>query len=88
MAAGLPIVPSSVGGVVELVVDGDTGFVVPPADPAAFSAALVRLLADPGLRLRMGAAGRARAEALFDLPSFLELYASELAVRGLPAPAP
>ena len=92
MAAGVPVVASAVGGVAELVVDGVTGFIVPPGDPDALSDALARLLADSRLRRQMGAAGRARAEALFDLPSLhqahLELYARELAVHGLPVPAP
>ena len=92
MAAGVPVVASAVGGVAELVVDGVTGFIVPPGDPDALSDALARLLADSRLRRQMGAAGRARAEALFDLASFhqahLELYARELAVHGLPVPAP
>jgi len=92
MAAGLPVVASSVGGVTELVVDGETGFVVPPGDATALSAALGRLVADGDLRRRMGAAGRARAEALFDLPLFhrahLRLYTGELVARGLPLPSP
>jgi glycosyltransferase involved in cell wall biosynthesis len=92
MAAGLPVVSSGVGGVPELVADGETGFVVPPGDPAALAGALSRLIADPDLRRRMGTAGRARAETLFDLPSFhrahLDLYARALTARGLPTPAP
>jgi glycosyltransferase involved in cell wall biosynthesis len=92
MAAGLPVVAASVGGVPELVVDGETGFLIPPADEAALASALERLVADADLRRRMGAAGRARAEALFDLPTFhrlhLGLYGDELAARGLPLPSP
>jgi glycosyltransferase involved in cell wall biosynthesis len=92
MAAGLPVVASAVGGVAELVVDGETGLLVPPGDADALAGALERLLGDGLLRRQMGAAGRSRAEELFDLPSFhrahLELYARELAVHGLPVPAP
>jgi glycosyltransferase involved in cell wall biosynthesis len=92
MAAGLPVVASAVGGLAELVVDGETGLLVPPGDADALAGALERLLGDGRLRRQMGAAGRSRAEELFDLPSFhrahLELYARELAVHGLPVPAP
>jgi len=92
MAAGLPVVACDVGGVGELVADGETGLLVPPAEPARLAEALRRLLADPELRRRLGAAGRARARERFDLPAFraahLELYARELARRGVPAGLP
>jgi glycosyltransferase involved in cell wall biosynthesis len=55
-----PVVASRVGGLVEAIADGETGLLVRPGDPAALAAALERLLADPALRARMGAAGRAR----------------------------
>ena len=78
MAAGLPVVATAVGGIPEIVVDGETGLLVPPQDDQALAAALRRLLADRELRHRMGAAGRARAERLFDVARFrrdhLELY--------------
>jgi glycosyltransferase involved in cell wall biosynthesis len=67
MAAGLPVVASAVGGIPEIVVDGETGLIVPPRDPDALAAALRRLLDDPELRRRMGDAGRARAEEHFDV---------------------
>lgn len=70
MAAGLPVVASDVGGLREQVVDGETGYLVPSGDAAALADALARLLDDPALRGRLGAAGRARAERLFDLPAF------------------
>ena len=92
MAAGLPVVASCVGGVGEIVVDAETGFLVPVGNEGALAAAIERLLADSSLRRRLGAAGRARAEELFDLPQFrrahLELYARELTARGLPAVSP
>jgi len=61
MAHGRPVVATDVGGLRDLVVDGETGLVVPPRDPAALRAALERLLADAELRRRLGAAGRRRA---------------------------
>jgi glycosyltransferase involved in cell wall biosynthesis len=87
MAAGLPVVASDVGGVGELVLDGETGLLVPPGDPARLAEALQRLLRDPALRRRLGAAGHARARERFDLrplqSAHLELYARELARRGV-----
>ena len=65
MAHGRPVVATSVGGLLDLVVDGETGFVVPPRDPAALRSALERLLADPDLRRRLGLAGRERAHTHF-----------------------
>jgi glycosyltransferase involved in cell wall biosynthesis len=61
MALGRPVVVTDVGGVPEVVADGAHGLLVPPRDPAALARGLLRLLADPGLRTRMGAAARARA---------------------------
>jgi glycosyltransferase involved in cell wall biosynthesis len=92
MAAGLPVIASRVGGVPEQVSDGETGLLVEPGDPSELTAALDRLIADPSLRRRLGAAGRARAEQAFDLDPFrrahVELYSRELARRRLPAPTP
>jgi glycosyltransferase involved in cell wall biosynthesis len=65
MAASKPIVATTVGGIPEVVVDGKTGFLVPPRDHEAMAAAMIRLLKDGNLRTRMGAAGRARAESRF-----------------------
>ncbi|HXH06221.1 MAG TPA: glycosyltransferase [Vicinamibacterales bacterium] len=67
MATGLPVVATAVGGTPEAVVDGETGLLVPPRDPAALASALERLIADETLRRRMGAAGRARVEAHFSV---------------------
>jgi glycosyltransferase involved in cell wall biosynthesis len=87
MAAGLPVVASRVGGVPEQVADGETGLLVRPGDPAELAAVLDRLARDPALRVRLGAAGRARAEEAFDLHAFrqahLEVYSRELARRRL-----
>jgi glycosyltransferase involved in cell wall biosynthesis len=61
MAAGRPVVASAVGGLREIVVQGETGVLVPPGDPAALAAALRELIADPARRARMGQAARRRA---------------------------
>ena len=65
MAAGLPVVAADTGGLAEMVAEGETGFLVPPRDVAAFGERLQRLSGDPALRAGMGAAGRARALAEF-----------------------
>ena len=65
MAAGKPIVATRTGGIPEVVVDGETGILVPPRDHDALADAMVRLLNDADLRRGMGEAGRARARALF-----------------------
>jgi glycosyltransferase involved in cell wall biosynthesis len=69
MAHGRPVVATSVGGLRDLVVDGETGIVVPPRDPEALRAGLRRLLDDPELRHRLGAAGRRRAAERFSWPA-------------------
>ena len=82
MAAGLPVVASRVGGVPELVVDGETGILVDPGDAGALARALERLLGDPGLRQRLGSAGRERVDREFDVAAFrnahVRLYESLL----------
>ena len=90
MAARLPVVATDVGGTAELVVEGETGFLVPPADPEALADAVEQLLRNPELRDRLGAAARRRAERLFDAPRFreahLRLYRRELERHCLAAP--
>jgi glycosyltransferase involved in cell wall biosynthesis len=65
MAAGKPVVATTAGGMPEVVVDGETGILVPPRDDHALADAIIRLLSDPGLRKRMGDAGRSLAYARF-----------------------
>ena len=62
MAHGRPVVASAVGGLLDLVVDEETGLLVPPGDVGALREALRRLLADEELRARLGANARRRAE--------------------------
>ncbi len=85
MAHGRAVVATPVGGQRDLVVDGETGLVVPPGDVAALRAALERLLADRELRRRLGAAGRERAGRLLSWERVvgltLEVYADALAGR-------
>jgi glycosyltransferase involved in cell wall biosynthesis len=65
-ACGRPVVASDVGGISDIVVDGETGVLVPPGDDARVAAAVLRLLDDPALGVRMGQAGRRRIEQHFD----------------------
>jgi glycosyltransferase involved in cell wall biosynthesis len=65
MAHGRPVVASAVGGLRDLVVDGETGLLVPPGDVAALRTALERLLGDAELRRRLGEAGRTRIREQF-----------------------
>lgn len=74
MQAACPVVASRVGGLEEVVVDGETGTLVPPDDEEALSRAVEVLLADEELRRRMGASGRRRARAVFDWHEGLEEY--------------
>jgi glycosyltransferase involved in cell wall biosynthesis len=65
-ACGLPAVVSAAGGLPEVVIDGQTGLVVPVDDVAALQAALRRLVLEDALRARMGAAARAHVAAVYD----------------------
>ena len=67
MACARPAVCSAVGGIPEMINDGETGYLVPPKDPPQLAARLVSLLQDPLTARRMGSAARARVEAEFDL---------------------
>lgn len=66
MLSQLPVVASRSGGLPEVVLDGETGLIVPKCDPSALAAALRRLIDDPALRLQMGQAGRQRALTCFE----------------------
>jgi glycosyltransferase involved in cell wall biosynthesis len=76
MAAGKPVVATAGGGIPEILTDGQTGLLVPMGDAPALAAAIARLLADPSLRARLGAAGRARV---------LEAFTPDRTARGVEA---
>jgi glycosyltransferase involved in cell wall biosynthesis len=92
-AAGLPVVGVDVGGVSEMVNDGETGILVPPGEVVALRTALANLIDDDDLRARMGEAGRrmVRAEGKFTLAGLAErtehVYCSWLAQRSSSRPA-
>ncbi len=62
LSAGAAVVASRVAGIPDVVTDGENGLLVAPGDPAALRQALGRLMRDPDLRARLGAAARVRAE--------------------------
>ena len=72
MACGKAVVATNVGGIPEVVVDGETGFLVPPRDHAGMAEAIGRLLADRALRERMGAAGLARVQERFSAETMVK----------------
>ena len=72
MSAGKPVVATAVGGVPEVVADGQTGLLVEPEDPKALAAAVRSLLDDPERAREFGDQGRRRAAQLFDLRLMLE----------------
>jgi glycosyltransferase involved in cell wall biosynthesis len=82
MAMERPVVSTNCDGVLDIMVDGETGLMVPPRDAAAFADALARLLENPALRNRMGSAARRRVTTLFDqqrqLDRLEEIYRSVL----------
>jgi glycosyltransferase involved in cell wall biosynthesis len=74
MSHGLPVVATAVGGNPEVVVHGETGWLVPPRDPGAFADRVVDLLLDPTLRERMGRAGRERVVMDFGIDRVADAY--------------
>jgi glycosyltransferase involved in cell wall biosynthesis len=85
MACGLPVVATQVGGVPDIVQDGETGFLLEPEDGDGLVAATAQLMNDPGLCFRMGQTARAFVEknhSLARLPAYLsELYRLALPQR-------
>lgn len=76
MAASKPAVATAVGGVPEVMADGETGYLVPSHDVTALAARLVTLLKDDGLRARMGQAALARARGHFTVERMVEQTAA------------
>ncbi len=72
MACARPAVCTAVGGIPEMINDGETGYLVPPADPQQLAARLMELLSNPQTARRMGRAGRDRVEAEFSLDRSVE----------------
>lgn len=86
MNFGVPVIGSAIGGILDIVVDGESGLLVPPGDPQALATAIARLAADPALAQQLGAAGRARLATHFAWSAIVEqwrrLYAEVIARRA------
>lgn len=72
MAAGRPVIATRVGGIPEVVVDGQTGLLIPPGDIEALAKAILILCNNPEQRIRMGQAAQCRARSLFDVKQMVE----------------
>src|SRR5713101_2801119 len=93
MACGTPVVATAVGGIREVVVHDETGWLVPPADPPALAAAMRAVLAEPERAAALGRAGRRRVESRFSWERIaeltLEVYRDAIAAhRSTPARYP
>jgi glycosyltransferase involved in cell wall biosynthesis len=88
MAQGLPVIATRVGGNSDAVIDGESGWLVPVADPTALGAAIATVYEDPRLQVRMGAAARMRIEYFFTLEAcvrrYLNLYIGIVTNDGVP----
>jgi glycosyltransferase involved in cell wall biosynthesis len=86
MAAGLPVVASRVGGVVELVEHGHTGLIVAPDDPDALAGSLIQLLRESARAAAIGAAARESVRARYSVDRMVQqfeaLYIAELELRA------
>lgn len=89
MALERPVVASAVGGISEVVADGETGLLVPPDDPRSLAAAVLELLEDTGRAAAMGRAGLSRVIDHFSLDDqmrrYLAVFRSSLAEVRRPA---
>lgn len=76
MAASKPVVATNVGGTAEIVIDGETGYLVSSGDHEALSDALIKLLRDRNLAKKMGEAGRERVKEKFTIQNMINRYES------------
>ncbi len=81
---GLACLATDLSGIPELIVDGETGVLVPPGEPAALARALAALIADPARRARLGRAGEARVRREFDMAAGIDMLAARFGLAPLP----
>jgi len=67
MASGLPIISTVIGGIPEMVIEGETGYLVQPGDAGALASTIEKVIGDRSLAQRLGEAGYERAERLFSI---------------------
>jgi glycosyltransferase involved in cell wall biosynthesis len=88
LALGVPVVATAVGGPVEIIEDGVSGFLVPPADPGRIAARVIDLLRDRGLAERIRRGGRERVERAFGLEGYIReiegVYEAALSGKAVP----
>ena len=87
MSDGVPVIASTVSGIPEVVVDGETGWLVPPERSAALAAALIEALSDPEEARVRGEAGRQRLDQRFRPHHAAREWFEAVSSAGLPAPA-
>jgi len=88
MSAGCPMIAARSGGLIDIVVDGESGVLVPPGDARALGSAMQRLIDDPALRARMSEGGRRRAveyRASAVVPRIEQVYQSVVATARMQA---
>src|SRR5581483_9282085 len=83
---GLACLATDLSGIPELIVDGETGVLVPSGEPAALARALAALIADPARRARLGRAGEARVRREFDMAAGIDMLAARFGLAPLPRP--
>ena len=85
MTYGVPVIGSAIGGIPDIIIDGETGVLVPAGDTAALAAAITRLARDTGLAARLGAAGKRHVAARFSwkavLAAWEQCYAAATGTR-------
>jgi glycosyltransferase involved in cell wall biosynthesis len=67
MATGLPVVSTRIGGIPEMVIDNETGFLLRPDDPVALADAIEKVINDRSLGQKLGQAGHGRGQKLFSI---------------------
>ncbi|MCP4574443.1 MAG: glycosyltransferase family 4 protein [bacterium] len=87
-ACGLPVIAARASSLPEIVIDGETGLLVPPGDAPALAAAINSLLDDPGLARTLGAAGRRRIQACFRPEDTLQRFLQLAGYQAGKGPAP
>jgi len=85
MSCGMAVVATTAGGTPEAIVDGETGLLVGPDDPAALARALLRLAADDSLRVRLGEQAARVARERFDLDLYVDRLEAYYRARLVPA---
>ena len=74
MASGKPVISTEVGAIPEIVDNDKTGIIVPPRDSKAFADAILKLVEDKEVRIKMGMEGRKKAERGYDWDTIVERY--------------